>query len=343
MKKGNKYLRNVALFIFLIFLTFRILLKDQNMGELFNILGNVKVHFVIIGILCMIIYFLCESINLKRTLNALREKVSIFKCYKYTLIGFFYSAITPAASGGQPMQIYYMHKEGIKAAKSTLALVMNLWSFQVITIGMALISVIFYHNYLDIGLKIFFLIGIFLNSIALTLLSIGIFSKKMSTKLVHFSIKIMRKFKIRNLEEKERKFKEALKKYNGSARYVRANGKIILRQFITAVVQQFIYYSVPYFVCKAFGIDGFNIIKIVALQSIVYATVSGIPSPGSVGVSEGAFVAVFGHVFGTQLINGAVILNRGISFYLTVFVCAIVVLWNTFKGKKVIDERIREE
>lgn len=334
MKKTNKYIRDILFFIILIFLTFRILLKDQNMGELFNILKNVKIHFVIVGILCMIIYFLCESMNLKRTLNSLKEKVPIFKCYKYTLIGFFYSAITPAASGGQPMQIYYMHKEGIKVAKSTLALVMNLWSFQIITIGMALISVIFYHNYLDIGLKIFFIIGIFLNSMALTLLSIGIFSKKMSTKLVHFSIKVMKKFKIKNLEEKEKSFKEALKKYNGSAKYIRANGKIIVRQFITAIIQQFVYYSVPYFVCKAFGIDGFNIIRIVALQSIVYATVSGIPSPGSVGVSEGAFVSVFSHIFSTELINGAVILNRGISFYLTVFVCAIVVLWNTFKNRE---------
>lgn len=340
MKKTKKYIRNIILFVFLIWLTFHILLKDQNMGDLFNILKTVKMPFVFLGILCMVIYFLCESLNIKRTLNALGENVSILKCYKYTLIGFFYSSITPAASGGQPMQIYYMHKDDIKAASSTLALVMNLWSFQIVTIGMALFSLIFYHNYLDTGLIILFCIGVFLNSMALTLLIIGIFSKKLSTKLVTFAIKIMKKLKLKNIDKKEESLKEALEKYNGSAKYIRANRRIIVRQFITAFIQQVVYYSVPFFVCRAFGMDQISIVKVVALQAIVYATVSGIPSPGAVGVSEGAFVSIFKHIFGSELINGAMLLNRGISFYLMVFICAFVVLYNTFRVKK--DNKIAE-
>lgn len=340
MKKTSKYLRNIVLFIFLIWLTFRILLKDQNMGELFKILESVKLPFVIIGILCMVVYFFCESLNLKRTLTALKEKVSILDCYKYTLIGFFYSSITPAASGGQPMQIYYMHRDGVKVASSTLALVMNLWSFQVATISIALISIIFYHSYMDTGLIVFFCIGILLNSMALTLLIIGLFSKKLSTKLVNISINIMKKLKLKNIEEKEKSLNESLEKYNGSAKYIRANRRIIIRQFITAYIQQIVYYSVPFFVCKAFGINEVGIIKVIALQSIVYATVSGIPSPGAVGVSEGTFVSIFKHIFGSQLINGAMLLNRGISFYLMVFICSLVVLYNTFKVRK--DDKLNE-
>ena len=339
MNKTKKYIRNIILFIFLIWLTFHILLKDQNLGDLINILRNVKLPFVFIGFGCMIIYFLCESINLKRTLNALGENVSLLKCYKYTLIGFFYSSITPAASGGQPMQIYYMHREGIKVANSTLSLVINLWSFQIITISMALVSLIFFHNYLDTGLIILFIIGIGLNSIALSLLIIGIFSKKLSNKLVYLSIKLMKKLKIKNVEEKEKSLYEALEKYNGSAKYIRENRKIILNQFITAFIQQCTYYSVSFWVCKSFGINEYNIIKIIALQSIVYATVSGIPSPGSVGVSEGAFISIFKHIFGTELINGAMLLNRGISFYLVVFICSIVVIYNTFVIRKEQKER----
>lgn len=338
MKKSSKYLRNLVLFLFLIWLTFRILLKDQNMGELFEILGSVKIPFVVLGIICMVIYFLCESLNLKRTLTALGEKVSIFNCYKYTLVGFFYSSITPAASGGQPMQIYYMHRDGVKVASSTLALVMNLWSFQIATISIALVSLTFYHNYMDTGLIILFCIGITLNSMALTLLIIGIFSKKLSTKLVNFAISIMKKLKVKNIEQKEKSFNEALEKYNGSAKYIRANRRIIFRQFITAYIQQMVYYSVPFFVCRAFGINNIGIVKVIALQSIVYATVSGIPSPGAVGVSEGAFVSIFKQVFGNELINGAMLLNRGISFYLMVFICSIVVLFNTFKTNKVQKE-----
>lgn len=333
-KKTMKYLRNLILFIFLICLTFYVLLRDQNMGELFEIIKSVKFPYILLGIVCMAIYFTCESFNLKKNLNSLGEKVSIFKTLKYSLIGFFFSSITPAASGGQPMQVYYMHKDGIKAANSTLALVINLWSFQIITISMALISVCFFHNYLDLGLVILFVIGISLNSIALALLIIGIFSKKLSTGLVNFAIKVMKKLKIKHLEKREEDLKNALDKYNGSAKYIRGNRKIILSQFIVAFIQQVAYYSVPFCVFKSFGFTGVNFVKMVSLQSIVYATVSGIPSPGAVGVSEGAFVSIFKMIFTEKIINGAMLLNRGISFYLCVLICAIIVIISTFKDKK---------
>lgn len=337
-KKTMKYFRNLILFLFLIFLTFYVLLRDQNMGELFEIIKSVKLPFIFLGIFCMVIYFTCESFNLRRNLNALGEKVTIFNTLKYSLIGFFFSSITPAASGGQPMQIYYMHKDGIKAANSTLALVINLWSFQIVTISMALISVCFFHSYLDLGLVILFIIGITLNSAALALLIIGIFSKKLSTGLVNIAIKFMKKVKIKHIEEKEESLKKALDKYNGSAKYIRKNRKIILNQFIIAFIQQVAYYSVPFCVFKSFGFTGVNFVKMVSLQSIVYATVSGIPSPGAVGVSEGAFVSIFKMIFTEKVINGAMLLNRGISFYLCVLICAIIVIISTFKDKREIKD-----
>ena len=334
MNKTKKYIRNFLLFAFLVWLTFYIILKDQDMGELFAIIKTVQPPFVIAGIFCMLAYFFCEALNMWRNLRELGEKTTLLMCYKYTLIGFFYSSITPAATGGQPMQIYYMHRDGIKVASSTLVLVLNLLSFQVMSISMALISMIFFHDYLDTALKIFFIVGITLNAMALSMLIIGIFSKKLSTTLVKIAIRIMRKLKIKNIKEKERSIAGSLLKYHGSAKYIRENKRIIARQFITAFIQQVLFYSVPFCVCKAFGIQGYNLVQVVALQSIVYATVSGIPSPGAVGVSEGAFVLIFSHVFGDELIKGAMLLNRGIGFYLFVLICAIVVIINTFKAKK---------
>ena len=62
----------------------------------------------------MVIYLLLEAVNLHRTLKVLGEKVTFWQNIKYAIIGFFFSSITPAASGGQPMQIYYMYKEKIR-------------------------------------------------------------------------------------------------------------------------------------------------------------------------------------------------------------------------------------
>ncbi len=72
--KTKKYIRNFMLFSALVAVTFYILLKDQNMNELVKTLFTVKPQFLLIAVCCMIVYFLCESINLRRTLLELRTE-----------------------------------------------------------------------------------------------------------------------------------------------------------------------------------------------------------------------------------------------------------------------------
>lgn len=336
MKKTKRMIRNLIIFILLIILTFYIILKDQNITEIFSVLGNVKKQYIIIAALCMCVYITCEAINIGRTLKNLNEKSTFWQNIKYALIGFFFSSITPAASGGQPMQIYYMYKDKISVANSTLALLINLSSMQIVTISIALISVIFNHKYLNGPLIGFFVLGIILNASALTLLLIGILSKKLSKKLVDFAIKVMKKIKIKNIEDKQMKLESEMSKYQDSSDYIKANKMVILKTLLTTYIQFIAFYSVSYWVYCSFGLSGYNFIEIVTIQSVLYATVSGIPSPGAVGVTEGGFIEIYKFVFSQNMISGAMLLNRGISFYLLVAISGIVTLISLFKSKKML-------
>ena len=241
MEKSKKMIKNLLLFILLIALTFYIILKDQDVGNIFNIIKTVDLKFVLIAIIFMAVYLILESVNLGRTLKALGEKSNIFKNFKYALIGFFFSAITPAASGGQPMQIYYMHKDKISVANSTLALLVNLCSFQIITLTFAFISVFLNTSHLNSGLVCFFIIGVSLNMSALALLLIGIFSKKLSAALIRFAEKILKKLKIKNLENKVEKLESELTKYHGSAKYFKEHRILMLKTLVTTFIQVLFY------------------------------------------------------------------------------------------------------
>lgn len=335
-KKTKRIIRNLIIFILLIILTFYIILKDQNITEIFSILENVKKEYIFIAIICMCIYITCEAINIKRTLNALNEKITIISSIKYALIGFFFSSITPAASGGQPMQIYYMYKDKISVANSTLALLINLSSMQIVTISVALISVIFNYKYLSKTLIAFFILGIALNASALALLLIAIFSKKLLNKLVNLIIKIMRKLKIKNIEDKQTKLEAELNKYQNSSDYIKNNKFVILKIILTTYIQFIAFYSISYWVYCSFGLSSHNFIEIVAIQSILYATVSGIPSPGAVGVTEGGYIEIFKTIIPNNLINSAMLLNRGVSFYLLVIISGVITLINMIKKKKML-------
>lgn len=342
MKKKKGYFKNFIIFILLIWLTFYILFKDQDVFDILRILKSAKLQFIFAGILCMLVYLIFEAINLGRTLKNLNEKSTFWQNIKYSFIGFFFSSITPAASGGQPMQIYYMYRDNISVGNSTLALLINLSSMQVITIGFALISLFFNYQYLNTVLIICFIIGILLNASALTLLVIGIFSKRLSNGLINLVIKILKLFRVKNIEGKKELFAKELNKYQQSSIYIRKNTKMILLTLLTTLVQFTIYYSITYWVYRALGFNSYNIMQIITMQSVLFATVSGIPSPGAVGVSEGAFMEIFRNVYPKNMISSAVLLNRGINFYLYVLICGIVTIINHFFYKKRTED-IQEE
>lgn len=346
MEKTKKYIINLILFLTLIILTFSSILKEQDISEIFNIVNSVKKEFIIIAIGCMSLYMVCEAINIGRTLKALNENSTFLKNLKYALIGFFFSSITPAASGGQPMQIYYMHKEKISVASSTLAFLINLTCVQIVTISVALFSLIFNYSYMNSFLIGFFILGITLNASALALLLISILSKRMTRGLINIVIKILKFFKVKNIEDKQIKLENELKKYQNSAEYIKENKILILKNLLTTYIQYITYYSISYWVYRSFGLSSHSIFEITTMQSVLYATVSGIPSPGAVGVSEGGYLAIFETVFPGELLNGAMLLSRGVNFYLFVAISALVVIINAMRIKKeniIINNEIEEK
>lgn len=347
MKKTKKIIFNLIFFIALIVITFYVILKDQNVLGIFNLMLNSNKAFILIAILCMFIYLTLEGVNLLRTLRISGNKdIKLASALKYAFIGFFFSAITPAASGGQPMQIYYMHRDRISASGATLALLMNLCSFQIITISMALFSLIFLGRYIQGGMIALFVIGIALNSTALGLLIIGIFSRRISKWFVNFAIKVLKKFKVKNIDAKIEKLNNELDKYQATSKYIKQNKNVMWKMLLTTLAQIVIYYTIPYWVYRSIGFSNVNIIKMIGLQAILYATVSGIPLPGAVGVSESGFMNIFKQIFTEETISGAMLINRGVSFYLFVIISGLVVIVNLFKSKKednVLQDKIQTD
>ena len=333
-KKSKKIFINFLIFILLIIFTFSLVLKDQDVTEILKISATVKKQYILIAMFAMGVFVACESINIGRILKELGEKSKFISNVRYTLIGFFFSAITPAASGGQPMEIYYMHKDNISVAHSTLALLMQLCSIQIVTITVGIISAVLHFEVLKSGLIYLLILGIILNSSALMLLIIAIFSKKLSEGLIKFVVKILKFFKIRNIEKKQEKLEKELESYQTSAKYIKEHRILMLKTVLTTAVQMLAYYTVPYWIYLAFGLNNSNIFDILTLQAVLYATVSGIPSPGSVGVSEGGFLGIFRNAFPETVISSAMLLSRGVNFYLLILISAIVVVISTFRDRK---------
>ncbi len=338
-KKANlKMLRNLLFFIGLIYLTFWIIFNDQSIEEIKNVIKSANTNFILLAVLLMFCFFLTEAYNVKKLLNVFGDKISLISALKFTWIGFFFSAITPAASGGQPIEIYYMTKEKVSGANATMVLLIQLCSFQISSILIGIICAILNPAILNDGLIWLFLYGIIINGFILSVMLICIFSKKLTQKIVNLFIKILEFFKIKNIETKKKKIEEGLEKYNESSIFIKSHKGEFIKSILRVFMQVVFYYTVPYCVYKAFGLTSYNIFQMFTMQAILFATVSGLPLPGSVGVSETVFLKIFEPAFGNKILSGAMLLSRGITFYLYVIISLIIVVINAFKMKNIIGE-----
>ena len=325
----KKNIRNVTIFLLLIYLTFYFIFKGQNFQEILNLIGRVDIKYIILAVVFVSFFVICDGFNIRKMLRNLNEKTTIWKCIKYSLIGFFFSAITPAASGGQPMQIYYMRKENIKIENSTLTFLINLSCMQVVTISLALFNIIFNYKYMKLPMVLLFILGIFLNISALTFLLISIFSRRVTKGITNFLVKLMKLFRFKNIEERKEKLEIGLEKYQKNAKEIRNRKTAVLKNLARTYIQYLSLFSVTYCVYRALGFSEYNMFNLVAIQSVLYGTVSGIPLPGSVGASESVYLALFEHIYKEKnMLETAMVVDRFINFYLLVFISLIVVVIN---------------
>ena len=338
MKNFKKMFLNLAVFILLIILTFWLIFKDQEITQIGSILASVKIEYVILGTLVMFLYFLSDAFNVRRILNVFGEKISMSKSFKYSLIGFFFSAITPASTGGQPMEVYYMRKEKISTTYAITALLMQVCCYQIVTITFGIIAGIINFDLLQNGLVPLFIFGILINAVALTTMLICLFSKRTTRWLINLLIKILKFFKYKKIDERIEKLEEGLEKYHAGSEFIKNNKSIFIKTLIVVVFQMLVYYSIPFFVCQAFGVNNYTLLEIIGVQALLYGTVSGIPLPGAVGVSEGVFLNIYSGIFGASILSSAMLLNRGMNFYLFVIIGCVLSIVNFIRFKNVPDE-----
>lgn len=335
MKDKKKLLMNFIFFSLLFMGTYYIIFKDQDIYSLIDNLKHVNLVYIFIGFLLMLCFYLLEAINVKNILKSFGEKITLKQTFNSTLIGAFFSAITPASSGGQPMQVYYLSKkDGVKVSHSTLALLIHLLGHQFSIVSIGIICAVLNPIIFETKLMYLFIIGTLFNLIVLLLYFVLIFSNRITNKLVNLARKIIKFLKLKNYKEIDKKINDELKLFHESSKYIKDHKKEFFKAIFVAVLQVLANYSVAYFIYRSFGLNEFSILYVISLQAILFCTVSCIPLPGSVGISETVFLLIYAYIYPNMLLHNALLLHRGVSFYLFVLINLIVVLINSIKISK---------
>lgn len=289
----------------------------------------------------MCIFVLSEAISIRRVLISLGNKVKFINAIKYAAVGFFVSSITPSSSGGDPAQLYFMSKDNLPVSHSALALLVELCSFQLTTFFLAIIG--FFINY-DIlinhigNIKYLMVLGIIINLIILISLIILIFSKKIALNIIKVIYKILEIFNYKKRTDFLKKAKSHVEEYHRCSVFLKENKSVFIKTFITSLIQLTLYHSIPYLIYLSFGLKEYSFITFICMESVLYISVSSLPFPGAVGISEGSFLTMFKMFFPNNILSSAMLISRGISFYLFVIITGLIIFifkcYETLKSTK---------
>ena len=169
----KKRILEVTIFLLVMFLTFYTLFSGKNLGEIANAVSKMSVGYLVPAAALAIFFVCAEGYMIWYLLQAMKanrrkEGSSLIRCIQYSFIGFFYSGITPSATGGQPVQLYYMSKDGNRGSDSTVVLmtVAVVYKFVLVILGAAILLFWYRPLYSELG-KFFplYLFGLLLNVI----------------------------------------------------------------------------------------------------------------------------------------------------------------------------------
>lgn len=313
-----------------------ILVNTTEPETLMQVLRTVNLQFVLWGVTALLFYILLEAQMIHLMLNHDSEsRYPWLSAFKATVAGQYFNLVTPFSSGGQPMQLHIMMKDGIPLRRGTAVLVNKFLVFQIgvtlYSFVLILIQFLFFHQGLPLnnGLMI---LGVVFNCGGLALILLSIFRpallKSLSTAVLHCLhwLRITRRglYWINWMNHK-------IDDYTSHIREMMAMRHLVTPVVLLTILQLTAYFSIGWFVYRALGLSGSSFLSIITLQALLFVSVAFIPTPGSAGASEGGFYLLFSTVFTQNTLAGGVLLWRGISYYLNLMVTGLLTLGFTFK------------
>ncbi|MBQ3887137.1 MAG: lysylphosphatidylglycerol synthase transmembrane domain-containing protein [Acutalibacteraceae bacterium] len=242
-----------------------------------------------------------------------------------SMVGQFYCAVTPGASGGQPMQVLTMTRMGVKASNATAALIQKflVWQFTLTGYSIAAMALRFsmFVQSLDFAMWILTIIGFIGQVLTIVVLLLASFNQKVTTKVIGGIYKLLAKIHLmKNVDEKIRKLEESLTNFHNCNKDLNKDKKLVVEVYVLTFVQLTVLFLIPYCIAKSFGNEGVQMFDMICAQSFVSMVSGLVPMPGGSGAAEYCFSAFFGTVFNEQMIKSAILIWRTITYYLTIII-----------------------
>lgn len=304
--------------------------------------GSVTWQNALIALAVVLGIMVLDSLKFVIVLHATTRKIHPLIGAKTSFLGKYYDAITPFATGGQPMQVYYLYKKGLSGGTST-AVVLIKYTFNTIaalTVGLVCMAcntgVV---AKMDNGtfLAVAGWIGWALNACLPLFLLMFIVMPKFAKKLTQGFINIGYKLRIvKNKEKVIQKAQNAVQDFRASFIIMSKHPLHLILLILTCAVEMALTYAVPFAMILLFGgiPEDANVwqslFEIMALNAYVSLGASVVPTPGSSGALEGLMSLAFANL--KEIFVWVMFTWRFSVFYVYIIVGVLITIFNFIRN-----------
>ena len=318
---------NVILIIIFTLIVLYFSLKD-NYDEIIELLLNSDIRWLFIGYLFVLSYTFLKSIVTNNIINKFK-KFNLKKTFNLQLMTFFFNAITPFSTGGQPFQVYVLKKNKLSLSDGTNVIIQESIIHQIALIIVGILAIIinylFNIYHLEGIIFIFLVLGFGLNILIIFLLFLISHSNKIDKLITKYIVKLLTFLKVIKNKQILNKLHNTIDNFNYNSKILLKNKKRFIKLILINCIALLCLYIVPLTILFSFNnyisFDGIIAITLVSFISIIS---SYVPLPGGIGGQEYLFILMFGLYVNQPLLSSLMIMWRFITYYLPMIVGAVI-------------------
>lgn len=310
---------------------------NRQFASVFYTITHLTPGFLTIAVVVSVVFFFFEGgvvLLLMRSQNIpMRMRTSM----KISLIGIYYSYITPSSTGGQPMQAAYLRRDKIPVGLSTAVLIMKFFCYQCAFVLCSLVSLLLFYGKIsreNPGILPIIIVGLCINGGSIVFFG-SMFCRPVLGALCRFVKFLAGRFQRLSqrfhILETIDKFQADFDSYTDD---FKEKKKAVVWGILLSIPQFILQMSVLYFIYRAFGYGQAGYVELVAIQSLLQASVSFMPMPGASGAQEIGFSSFLRPYFVNNDLYAAVMVWRFFTYYLVVIAGALLVVADQFLYKR---------
>jgi uncharacterized protein (TIRG00374 family) len=235
------------------------------------------------------------------------------------MVGVLYSALTPSSTGGQPMQVVSLGRQGMDTGTATSVIVLKTALNQVAITLYALVMVFWEMPFFQANVSSFSFIVLFAMAVSILFIA-GLFlftvNQRLTRKIATWCIHLLHRLRLcRDEAHLQSRMDVLFEQFFTSSRMIAGSLWRCVGVVIFTLLQLTCYFIVPYCLYRSFGFYGVSVVRLIAATTFVYFASMFVPVPGASGGAEGSFYLFFAPFFPAGAIAPAMLVWRLITYY----------------------------